>query len=325
MASVNELIWDDTVLPFQLDRADVRGRVARLDGSLVAMLEQHAYPDPLRALVAEAVLLTALIGQTMKHGWRFSVQVHGDGPVRMVMADYYAPAEPGQAARMRAYASFNRDTIDQGANAYAQLGKGTFGVMIDQGQGTAPYQGITPLVGTTLADCAETYFAQSEQLPTRFALTVQALGDVTRAGGLMLQHMPKGAPVVQGDGGSGQDGLLAPDDLVAGDDAENWTRATMLLQTVTPDELSGPAVTPDQLLVRLFHEELPRVFDAQPVRFGCSCSDAAVRQSLSIYSAKDIATMTTAHGVVTADCHFCGSHYELDPASLGFEATDTPG
>ena len=84
-------------------------------------------------------------------------------------------------------------------------------------------------------------------------------------------------------------------------------------------------MSPTDLLVRLFHEEAPRVFEMQPVRFGCTCSEARVRNSLSIYSAKDIAQMTTPEGVVTADCQFCGAHYRLDPATLGFEAAEDDG
>ena len=87
-------------------------------------------------------------------------------------------------------------------------------------------------------------------------------------------------------------------------------------------ELIGPVVPPTDLLVRLFHEEQPRVFDAQAVRFGCTCSEDRVRQSLSIYSARDIEKMTTDDGKVTADCQFCSAHYELDPATLGFDAKD---
>jgi len=109
-----------------------------------------------------------------------------------------------------------------------------------------------------------------------------------------------------------------------GDEGENWTRANYLLNTVEDRELVGPDVSPTELLVRLFHEERPRVFDPQPVNFGCTCSVERVRDSLSIYSAKDIGHMTTDDGIVTADCQFCGAHYELDPATLGFEATETP-
>jgi len=106
---------------------------------------------------------------------------------------------------------------------------------------------------------------------------------------------------------------------VQGDEAENWSRVNILLDTVEEMELVGPSVPPNDLLVRLFHEEQPRVYDAQPVRFGCTCSQDRVRQSLSIYSMKDIETMTTDDGRVTADCQFCGAHYVLDPATLGFD------
>ena len=107
-------------------------------------------------------------------------------------------------------------------------------------------------------------------------------------------------------------------DIVDEDDEENWDRVNMLLDTVDDLELIGPSVAPTDLLVRLFHEEMPRVFDLQAVRFGCTCSEERVRNSLSIYSAKDIARMTTDEGIVTADCQFCGAHYRLDPKTLGF-------
>ena len=97
-------------------------------------------------------------------------------------------------------------------------------------------------------------------------------------------------------------------------------RVNAHLQTVEQLELIGPSVPPTELLLRLFHEEEPRVFDSQPVRFGCTCSEDRVRQSLSIYSAKDIEKMTTDEGLVTADCQFCGAHYELEPSTVGFEA-----
>jgi Disulfide bond chaperones of the HSP33 family len=94
----------------------------------------------------------------------------------------------------------------------------------------------------------------------------------------------------------------------------------VLLDTVEELELIGPSVQPTDLLIRLFHEEDPRVYDAQRIEFGCSCSEDKVRQSLSIYSAKDIRHMTTDEGTVTADCQFCGAHYVLDPKTVGFEA-----
>ncbi|MFP4275194.1 MAG: Hsp33 family molecular chaperone HslO [Paracoccaceae bacterium] len=318
------IAWDDTVLPFQLDNADTRGRVARLDGVLDGILKQHDYPPQVEALVAEMALLTALIGQSIKLRWKLSLQVQSKGPVRMIATDYYGPSEDGSPARIRAYASFDRARLT-GGPAFAQVGEGYFAIMIDQGEGMAPYHGITPLAGNSLSACAETYFAQSEQLPTRFALsfgrsTEPGVAEHWRAGGIMLQHMPKSALATTGEGGSGEGGLLSAGDIVQGDDEDNWNRVNLLLDTVEDMELIGPALPPTDLLVRLFHEEVPRVFETQPVRFGCTCSEERVRQALSIYSAKDIEKMTTEDGLVTADCQFCGAHYEMDPATVGFEA-----
>ncbi|MGR3468835.1 MAG: Hsp33 family molecular chaperone HslO [Shimia sp.] len=320
-----QIAWDDTVLPFQLDRSDIRGRVARLDGVLNAVLAQHDYPAVVEAMVAEMTLLTALIGQTVKLRWKLSLQVRSDGPIRLIATDYYGPEEDGAPARIRAYASYDAERLDEAKPGFAQVGKGYFAILIDQGQDMTPYQGITPLAGNALADCAETYFAQSEQLPTRFALsfgqsTEPGQAPRWRGGGVMLQHMPEASPFVAKDGGSGEGGLLQADDLVDGDKADNWNRATTLLATVEEMELIGPTVQPTELLIRLFHEEAPRVFDAQPVEFGCTCSSDRVRQSLSIYSQKDLAHMTTEEGTVTADCQFCGAHYVFDPKTLGFEA-----
>ncbi|MCL6283468.1 Hsp33 family molecular chaperone HslO [Ruegeria sp. 2012CJ41-6] len=317
-----KIAWDDTVLPFQLDVPDMRGRVARLDGVLDGILRQHEYPPVVEALVAEMALLTALIGQTISLRWKLSLQVQSKGPVRMIATDYYAPEHEGDPARIRAYASFDRDRLSDGA-PFEQVGEGYFAILIDQGSGTQPYQGITPLDGGSLSACAEAYFAQSEQLPTRFSLSFGRSSEPGtrehwRAGGIMLQHMPKASPFVASGDGEGQ--ILTADDLVDGESGENWNRVNILLDTVEDLELIGPSVPPTDLLVRLFHEEQPRVYDSQSVRFGCSCSEDRVRQSLSIYSAQDIAKMTTDEGVVTADCQFCSAHYVLDPKTVGFEA-----
>jgi len=324
-------LWDDTVLPFQLDASDIRGRVARLDGVLEQVLAQHDYPDRIEALVAEMALLTALIGQAIKVRWKLSLQVRGDGPARLIATDYYGPDEEGRSGRIRAYASYDAERVAamQDAAPFDLIGKGYFAILIDQGTDMTPYQGITPIAGGSLSACAETYFAQSEQLPTRFALAYGRSGrpggaEGWRAGGVMLQHMPEASPHATGEGGSGEGGLLTADDVLDADAGENWRRANLLLDTTEEPELIGPSVSPTDLLLRLFHEEGPRVFDPQPVRFGCTCSGDKVRQSLSIYSARDIGHMTTEAGIVTADCQFCGAHYEFDPATLGFEATQAP-
>jgi len=317
---------DDSVLPFGLDRSAMRGRVARLDNTLDQILTRHRYPPPVAALVAEAVILTALIGQTIKLRWRFSLQIRGEGAVRLIATDYFAPAEEGGQARIRAYAGFDRgDVASARLSPFELLGTGYMGVMIDQGPGMTPYQGMTPLSGTSLADCAETYFAQSEQLATRFSIAAAEAVEpgatsAWRAGGVMLQQMPVEGGTAP-DAPSGEDGLMTARDVAEmGDRAEDWTRVNMLLDTVETHELIGPHVPMETMLLRLFHEETPRVFPSQPVAFGCSCSAGRVERALAQYSSKDIATMTNEDGNVTADCQFCGAHYVFHPDELGFEA-----
>lgn len=328
MTDLQNPSWDDTVLPFQLDASNVRGRVARLDGVLNSVLEQHDYPAAIEALIAEMTVLTALIGQTIKLRWKLSLQVRGDGPVRLIATDYYGPSDDGKPARIRAYASYDKDQFNADKDTFQQIGKGYFAILIDQGPDMTPYQGITPIAGKSITQCAETYFAQSEQLPTRFSLSFgesQMPGQARswRAGGIMLQNMPEASPLLNTqDGPSGEAGLLVASDVVGDVDADDWHRVNILLDTVEDLELIGPTVAPKDLLVRLFHEESPRAFDVQPVQFGCSCSAERVKDSLSIYSAKDIDHMTNDAGKVTADCQFCGAHYVLDPSEVGMDATD---
>jgi len=319
---------DDVIVPFQLDGAGLRGRLARLDATLDAILSQHRYPEPVSGLVADAVLLTALIGEAIKLRWRLSIQVRGEGAVRLIATDYFAPETEGGPARMRAYASFDRGDVASTRGApFELLGRGIFGLTIDQGPKMSPYQGITPLTGGSLAACAETYFAQSEQLATRFYLLsafAQAPGQPSgwRGGGVMLQQLPQVAPELASKAPSGEDGLMTGDDVAGGGEpGEAWSRVNILSETLEEHELIGPIPDPDGLIWRLYNEERPRVFPPQRLRFGCTCSASRVEDALAQYSAKDIAQMTTDDGIVTADCQFCSAHYEFDPETLGFEGS----
>ncbi|TWI35918.1 Hsp33 family molecular chaperone HslO [Paracoccus sulfuroxidans] len=323
MTEAKTVVWDDVVLPFQLDRSGVRGRVARLGPVLEHILSRHDYPVAVSAMVAELTTLAALIGPMVKLRWKLSLQVRGNGAIRTVATDFYAPETEGGPARMRSWASLDADRLADDIPAFRQLGEGYFAVLIDQGEGMAPYQGMTPLTGDSLSACAETYFEQSEQLPTRFQLTIGQTRlpgspeEKWRAGGVMLQTLPAKphVPTVE------TDVPLETADILQGAESEDWNRANMLLSTVEDIEVVDAALPLPNLLIRLFHEEEPRVFDAQPIVFGCSCDADRVRGTLAIYSAKDITHMTTPEGIVTADCQFCGAHYEFDPRSLGFEAT----
>ena len=321
---------DDAILPFSLARSNMRGRMVRLDRTLQTILEQHRYPDPIAALVAEACLLTALIGQTMKLRWRFSIQVRGEGAVRLIATDYFAPKEEGHPAQIRAYAGFDRgDVASSRLTPFQMIGKGVMGITIDQGAGMTPYQGITPLTGNTLSEGAETYFAQSEQLATRFKMIsaeAREPGSAAqwRAGGIMVQQMPETGGVTP-DAPSGEDGLMSAADVAEmGGRTEDWNRVMTLLDTADAHELIGPHVTPETLLYRLFHEEVPSVYDVQAIEFGCTCSAEKVEGAMYQYSAKDLAHMTNENGMLTADCQFCSAHYVFDPATLGFEADHNP-
>ncbi|MFK7944609.1 MAG: Hsp33 family molecular chaperone HslO [Paracoccaceae bacterium] len=318
---------DDAILPFRLGRSNMRGRVVRLDDTLQSILDQHRYPGPVAALVAEAVVLTALIGQAIKLRWKFSLQIRGEGAVRLIATDYFAPTAEGEPARLRAYASFDKgEVVSSRIAPFELLGKGVFGVTIDQGPGMSPYQGVTPLTGSSLSSCAETYFAQSEQLATRItalAAEAQEPGEPSphwRAGGVLIQQMPSDGGIIP-DMPSGEDGLMSADDVAAmGGREEDWNRVNILAETVEAHELIGPHLSPEGLLTRLFHEEIPTVYDAQSIEFGCTCSADRVVAAMKQYSAKDIGHMTDDRGKLTADCQFCGAHYEFDPATLGFEA-----
>jgi len=309
----------DAVLHFQLDRLDVRGRVARLDVVIDTILTQHDYPTPISGLLAEATLLTVLIGQTMKLRDRFSIQARGKGPVTLLATDYFAPRAEGDPARIRAYAGYDKTTFaESGLEGIALLGEGVMGVTIDQGEGKQPYQGITPLSGESLADCMELYFAQSEQIATRFAVASAFASEPGkepgwRAGGIVIQHLPKASPLMSGgvDRPSGTDSLMSADDVAAmGETPDDWATAALKLATVEAHELLGPHVAPDALLRRLFHEDAPRVYDPQPVEFGCTCDEKALHTLLSGYEAEALGDMAE-NGHIVADCQFCGAHYSF--------------
>ncbi|MEL6979854.1 MAG: Hsp33 family molecular chaperone HslO [Pseudomonadota bacterium] len=328
---------DDAVLPFHLDRLDMRGRVVRLDATLDRILSQHAYPPSVGALVAEAALLTALIGQAMKLRGRFSIQARAEdaaAPVALVATDYFAPRAEGEVGRLRAYAHFSAERTPQTSPDPASLiGTGFFAMIIDQGPHMEPYKGVTPLIEGGLAASAETYFAQSEQVATRFQLAVgqeesPGGGEAAwRGGGVMLQHLARVGEHVDEASARGVSGreaaeqgaqrLMRAEDVAALDGSEDaWRSAVMKLDTVEMMELIGPHVSPERLLLRLFHEDEPRVFPAQPVAFGCTCSAAKVETLLKSYPVGEIADMAE-DGVIRADCQFCGARYEFPLETLG--------
>ncbi len=306
---------DDGVIQFRFARSPIRGRSVRLARTLQELLSGRNYPPAIETAIAEASVLTALIGQMIQPGWKFSIQVRGKGALRLLASDYLAPIKPGGTARLRAMATFD-DPLRRGERLPPwNESPGYFGILIDRNDGKQPFQGLVPLEQATLAGCAEDYFRRSEQIPTRFAIAVGQSAEAGvmkwRGGGIVIQRMPEAKT-------RSADSMAL--ETNGGEVPEDWIRVNAFLSTVDELELTGPSTSMLHTLFGLFHEEQPHAGSLQRVEFGCSCSAVKVRQGLSIYSSKDIESMTTPSGVVTAECQFCGRGYEFEPSSLGFEA-----
>ncbi|MBN7807680.1 Hsp33 family molecular chaperone [Agrobacterium rosae] len=314
---------DDKVIPFQVEGLDVRGRAVQVGPLLNSILERHEYPPVVARLLAEAVVLTALIGTSLKFSGKLTVQTKSDGPVDLLVADFTAPEN------MRAYARFDEErlaeaTVAGNTSPEQLLGAGILAFTIDQGVGMQPYQGIVPLDGSTLEDIAGVYFRQSEQLPTRVRLGVAELFDRDeegkprhgwRAGGLIAQFLPQAPERLRQRDLHGGDGDESGVD-VAEDDA--WNEAVALIDTVDTDELTDPQVPAEKLLYRLFHEQGVRVYEPQLILDRCNCSRDKIKGVLSGFSADEIRD-SQEDGVISVTCEFCSTTYHYQVEELPVE------
>lgn len=311
---------DDDVVPFEVGTLDVRGRIVQLGPLLDQILSRHDYPEPVARLVAEACLVTVLLGTSLKFEGKFIFQTRTDGPVDMIVADFSTPKS------LRAYARFDKErlaaAIAAGSDSPGELmGRGVLALTIDQGDHTQRYQGIVPLEGSTLEEAAKTYFRQSEQIPTDVRLSVGKLvlpaaggrREHWRAGGLLAQFLPKAQERMRmpdihgGDGDSGS----SPQELA---DA-SWQELLALVATVEHTELLDPEVGSERLLYRLFNEHGVRVFEGAHVEDECSCSEGRIRGILEGFTADEIAD-STEDGVISVNCEFCSKAYAFDPADF---------
>src|SRR6202166_3283379 len=181
---------DDAVLPYEVDALDLRGRLTRLGPTLDEILTKHDYPTPVGKLLGEAIVLTTLLGSSLKFDGRFILQTQTDGPVSFLIVDFKAPD------RLRAYARFDASRLKDGQDSGSLLGKGHLAMTVDQGADMSRYQGLVALDGGSLEDAAHEYFLRSEQIPTRVRLAVgeemsPGSGHRWRAGGMLLQFLPK--------------------------------------------------------------------------------------------------------------------------------------
>jgi molecular chaperone Hsp33 len=310
---------DDNVVPFEVGPLDVRGRMVQLGPLLDQILARHDYPEPVARLLAEAVVVTVLLGTSLKFEGKFILQTRTDGPVDMLVADFATPRS------VRGYARFDAERLEAllaaGESApETLLGNGVLALTVDQGPHTQRYQGVVSLDGVTLEDAAKVYFRQSEQIPTdvKIAVGKQVVPgsgghEHWRAGGLLAQFLPKApermrAPDIHGGDG---DHDLSPREL-----ADNaWQELLALMATIEPTELLDPTVGSERLLYRLFNEHGVRVFNSVPVLDECSCSREKIRGILGGFSAEEIAD-SVEDGVIRVNCEFCSKKYEFEPAEF---------
>jgi molecular chaperone Hsp33 len=313
---------DDAVIPFEVDALDLRGRLTRMGPALDEILTKHDYPAPVGKLLGEAIVLTTLLGSSLKFDGRFILQTQSDGPVSFLIVDFQAPD------RLRAYARYDAKRLKPGADSGSLLGKGHLAMTIDQGADMSRYQGLVALDGGGLEAAAHEYFLRSEQIPTRVRIAVgeewrggEGGKHRWRAGGLLMQFLPKAperarqADLHPGDAPEG----TVPH-TVAEDDA--WVEGQSLISTVEDVELIDPDLSGERLLYRLFHERGVRVFKPLALHAQCSCSREAVSSMLKSFDAKDRAEMVK-DGKVVVTCEFCSSVYEFTPQEAGVEEGST--
>ena len=291
---------DDFVAAFQIEGQPVRGRIARLGAVVDDILTRHDHPETVANLLGEALALAALVGASLKFEGRLILQAQGDGPVAYVVADY------DTTGALRGYCRYDAERVAEVSTGFVRpgaktlLGQGVFIMTLDQGPDTDRYQGVTPIEGETLALCAEHYFAQSEQTPTRIRLAVGRLqtGDRTtwRAGGLMLQNIAE--------------------DEARGSTRDAWETAQAFFETLGEDELVDPTISSAKLLYRLFHEDGVRLFEPKTLQAFCRCSRERITSVLGSFPTEERADMVEADGKIRVTCEYCSRVYELEPDAL---------
>lgn len=288
----------DRALGFTIPGRHARGRFARLGPLLDTILSTHAYPPVIEALLAEALTLAALIGATLKDaGGQLTLQAQTEGgPVRLMVADY-------KGGELRGYVQFDAEQVAALAEAPGLQalfgGAGYLAITFDQALTGERYQGIVPLDGETLAEAAQSYFAQSEQIPTLVRAGLRRLPDGRRvAGGLLLQHLPEG-----------EDGR---ERLHTRLDHPEWHHVEALGATMEVEEIADPSADLETLVWRLFHEEAEvRLLSQLELSRGCRCSIDYFTQVLAKFPAEEQRDMANDEGVIIVDCAFCARGFPI--------------
>lgn len=288
-------IQSDQLLGFTLPARHARGRMVQLDQVLDRILSAHDYPAPVAHLLAEALVLCALMGGLLKdRDAQMTMQAQTEGgPVRLLVCDY-------RGGEMRGYVDFDAARLAElGANPtlFALFGKGYLAITFDPVKGQR-YQGIVPLEGSSLAETCERYFNQSEQIPSLLRVAVRMEGGRCLAGGMLLQHFPEGE--------EGRERLHVQ--------AENpdWEHIAILGGTVSHEELLDPALTMQAIIWHLFHEEEEvRVWPGDCLSRGCRCTVEHYQSVLERFPEGERADMRDDNGDIVIDCAFCSKQFKL--------------
>ena len=292
----------DRVIGFTIPGRHARGRVARLGPVLDEILSAHAYPEPIERLLAEALTLTALLGSTLKHAdgqMTLQAQTQG-GIVSLLVCDY-------KGGELRGYVQYDAERLamlGKNPSLYALFNKGHLAVTFDQALSKERYQGIVPLDGGSLAEAAESYFLQSEQIPSlvRLGQHRDAAGKLI-AGGIFLQHLPEGE--------EGRERLHTKLDH------PEWHHVETLASTMGPDELADASIPLENLVWRLFNEEPEvRLLAGTELSRGCRCDASYIIQVLGKFPAEERAEMADEHGIISVDCAFCSTKFPVPLADF---------
>lgn len=278
----------DRTLGFMVPARGARGMVVRLDATLNAITAAHPYPEPLIRLLAEALMLTALVGATMRlNDGQVTVQASAKGGVVDLLACDW------RAGELRGHLKFDSQAaVKEGMSLPELFGKGYLAITVDQAASDERWQGIVPLEGLSLAAALEGWFGQSEQLPTLMRIGVAGSAATGwLAGGLIVQHLARAE--------------IGGERLDAGEQHPDWEHVAALAATITPEELTDADLAAETLLWRLFHEETVRVVPGPTPVKGCRCSAAHIRDVLMRFPETERIDMRDDNGLIAVDCQFC--------------------
>lgn len=291
----------DVALGVTIPSRNARGRIARLGPAIDSVLANHGYPPVIERLLAEALTLTALLGSLLKEPrGQLTMQAQTkSGIVDLLVCDYLG-------GELRGYVRHDPERLEA-ASAEPTLkelfGEGFLAITFDQPVSDERYQGIVPLEGKNLAEAAQSYFAQSEQIPSLVRLAAEKKGEHWFAGGLLLQHLPEGE--------EGRDRLHTRLDH------PDWPHVAILGGSVKAEELTDAALPLDDLIWRLFHEEDEvRTLPAVRLSRGCRCNPDYVRSVIARFPADEREAMVGDDGVIRVDCAFCSSSFAIEPDEL---------